>query len=324
MNFLKSKAFFVLIACISILRLFFFAVISSGSEYGNFEPAYTLDNFNPLFSGLEIVRVVAYLLMLSLPILLFLNLAPRFGESLPNKMAIIGLSVNSFLLFIYITGEFYYWWDGFSVGIILWFFVCLTIFIFPLLAWLLLGFTGTESILFLFLTTLIQVGLLIHLILSGKIKKSLATGVNIPVGFNTSLDNSTYVIGKGSKTMKSNTPTWTVRIPGQPENPVDTATLQNWAKSGFVKADTMVTEVATGYAYQAKQIPGVFSSKSYVTTLLLSFFFGVLGVDRFYLGHVGVGLGKLFTFGGLGVWALIDFILVATKNVKDGQGIPLA
>ena len=124
--------------------------------------------------------------------------------------------------------------------------------------------------------------------------------------------------------MKSNSPQWTVRIPGQPENPIDTATLQNWAKSGFIKADTMVTEVATGYFYQARQIPGVFSSKSYVTALLLSFFFGVFGVDRFYLGHVGVGLGKLFTFGGLGIWALIDFILIATKNIKDNQGIPLA
>lgn len=120
------------------------------------------------------------------------------------------------------------------------------------------------------------------------------------------------------------TPTWTVRIPGQPENPVDTATLQNWAKSSFIKADTMVIEVSTGYAYQAKQIPGVFSNKSYVTALLLSFFFGVFGVDRFYLGHVGVGLGKLFTFGGLGIWALIDLILIATKNTKDGQGVPLA
>ena len=86
----------------------------------------------------------------------------------------------------------------------------------------------------------------------------------------------------------------------------------------------MITEVATGYVYQARQIPGVFSNKSFVTALLLSFFFGVFGVDRFYLGHVGVGLGKLFTFGGLGIWALIDFILIATKNVKDSQGTPLA
>jgi hypothetical protein len=137
------------------------------------------------------------------------------------------------------------------------------------------------------------------------------------------LDNSTTRESSVRKTM-NNVPTWTVRIPGQPENPVDTATLQNWAKSGFVRPDTMVTEVSTGYAYQAKQIPGIFSSKSYVTALLLSFFFGIFGVDRFYLGHVGVGLGKMFTLGGLGIWALIDFILIATKNVKDSQGIPLA
>lgn len=305
MNFLKSKTFFALIASISIVRLFFFALISSS-------PAYTLDNLNPLFSGVEVVRVIAYLLMLSLPIFLFLNLSPRFGESLPSKMAVIGLSANSFLLFIYITGKFYYWWDG------------LTVWIFPLLAWVFLGFTGGESIFFLFLTTLIQVGLLLHVILSGKIKKNLVRRIDTPLGFNSTFDNSTNVTGKGTQNMQHNTPSWTVRIPGQPENPVDTTTLQNWAKSGFVKADTMVTEVSTGYAYQAKQIPGIFSSKSYVTALLLSFFFGVFGVDRFYLGHVGVGLGKLFTFGGLGIWALIDFILIATKNVKDNQGIPLA
>lgn len=137
------------------------------------------------------------------------------------------------------------------------------------------------------------------------------------------LNNQTSTESSGRKVM-SNVSTWTVRIPGQPENPVDTATLQNWAKSGFIRPDTMVTELATGYAYQARQIPGIFSSKSYVTALLLSFFFGVFGVDRFYLGHVGVGLGKLFTFGGLGIWALIDFILIATKNIKDSQGVPLA
>ena len=324
MDFLKSKTFFALIASISIVRLFFFALISSGSEYGNFEPAYTLDNFNPLFSGVEVVRFIAYLLMLSLPIFLFLNLSPRFGESLPSKMVVVGLSANSFLLFIYITGEFYYWWDGLTVWIILSFFIFLTILVFPLLAWVFLGFTGGESIFFLFLTTLIQVGLLLHVILSGKIKKNLVRRIDTPLGFNSTFDNSTNVTGKGTQNMQHNTPSWTVRIPGQPENPVDTTTLQNWAKSGFVKADTMVTEVSTGYAYQAKQIPGIFSSKSYVTALLLSFFFGVFGVDRFYLGHVGVGLGKLFTFGGLGIWALIDFILIATKNVKDNQGIPLA
>ena len=66
------------------------------------------------------------------------------------------------------------------------------------------------------------------------------------------------------------------------------------------------------------------SDKQYVTALLLSLFFGGLGVDRFYLGYTGLGLAKLFTFGGLGVWAFIDFILIATHNVKDSNGRVLA
>ncbi len=180
----------------------------------------------------------------------------------------------------------------------------------PLYGFPLFGFWITELILFY--------GLFVVVFLA-TLKNKENDQVSVPQ----SPDNQTSNESKVTKAM-NNISTWTVRIPGQPENPVDTATLQNWAKSGFVKPDTMVTEVATGYSYQARQIPGIFSSKSYVTALLLSFFFGVFGVDRFYLGHVGVGLGKLFTFGGLGIWALIDFILIATKNVKDGQGVPLA
>lgn len=52
-------------------------------------------------------------------------------------------------------------------------------------------------------------------------------------------------------------------------------------------------------------------------TLLLSFFFGWLGVDRFYMGHIGLGIGKLLTFGGFLVWALIDFILILSKKVHN-------
>jgi TM2 domain-containing membrane protein YozV len=58
--------------------------------------------------------------------------------------------------------------------------------------------------------------------------------------------------------------------------------------------------------------------------MLLSFFLGTLGVDRFYLGQTGLGIAKLLTFGGCGVWAIIDFILIAMRNITDVDGKPLA
>jgi hypothetical protein len=50
--------------------------------------------------------------------------------------------------------------------------------------------------------------------------------------------------------------------------------------------------------------------KRYATAVMLSLFLGSLGFDRFYLGYTGLGVAKLLTFGGLGVWALVDCILI--------------
>lgn len=52
---------------------------------------------------------------------------------------------------------------------------------------------------------------------------------------------------------------------------------------------------------------------NWIFTLIMSIIFGTLGVDRFIMGHVGLGLLKLITAGGFGVWWLIDVILIATK-----------
>lgn len=62
------------------------------------------------------------------------------------------------------------------------------------------------------------------------------------------------------------------------------------------------------------------SDKSWMTTLLLSFFLGGLGADRFYVGKTGSGVAKLLTCGGLGVWALIDFIMILMKKFTDADG----
>ncbi len=60
-----------------------------------------------------------------------------------------------------------------------------------------------------------------------------------------------------------------------------------------------------------------------IVALILSIFFGHIGVDRFYLGYVGLGLLKLFTFGGCGIWWLVDIILIATRKLPDSDGMPL-
>lgn len=68
----------------------------------------------------------------------------------------------------------------------------------------------------------------------------------------------------------------------------------------------------------------VASDKSFVVTWLFAWLLGIFAVDRFYLGKVGTGLLKLFTFGGLGVWVLVDLILVLTGAQRDKQGRMLA
>ena len=60
--------------------------------------------------------------------------------------------------------------------------------------------------------------------------------------------------------------------------------------------------------------------KSFLVAILLSLFAGGLGVDRMYLGYVGLGIAKLLTLGGLGIWAIIDLILIATKNLGPADG----
>jgi len=64
--------------------------------------------------------------------------------------------------------------------------------------------------------------------------------------------------------------------------------------------------------------------KQQSTTYLISMFLGMYGVDRFYLGYTGLGIAKLLTCGGLGIWAVIDLILIGMGKMRDAEGNPLA
>jgi TM2 domain-containing membrane protein YozV len=64
--------------------------------------------------------------------------------------------------------------------------------------------------------------------------------------------------------------------------------------------------------------------KSWTTALLLSLLLGLFGADRFYLGYSSLGVLKLLTVGGLGIWYLADLIRILLGNLSDAQGLPLA
>jgi hypothetical protein len=66
------------------------------------------------------------------------------------------------------------------------------------------------------------------------------------------------------------------------------------------------------------------SPKSRTVASILGFFLGGLGVDRFYLGNIGMGVAKLLVgWLTLGIWPLIDWIIILSGGAHDGDGLPV-
>ena len=109
---------------------------------------------------------------------------------------------------------------------------------------------------------------------------------------------------------------------GAEEGPYTFAELQSQLRAGMIKYNTLLRR-GTGNQFPATEVPGLFSDKDWLTTVLLSFLIGWLGVDRFYLGYTALGVLKLVSFGGFGIWYIIDLILIVTGRMTDFQGLPL-
>ncbi len=135
---------------------------------------------------------------------------------------------------------------------------------------------------------------------------------------------------------------------GQQYGPVDAETVKAWIADGRLNAASLSFKAGETQwvplrdqaefaallatpprAQAAPPVPRVptpvtpEAPKDWLAALLLSIFLGTFGVDRFYLGHVGLGIAKLVTFGGCGIWWLVDVILIAMGSVTDAQGRPL-
>lgn len=65
------------------------------------------------------------------------------------------------------------------------------------------------------------------------------------------------------------------------------------------------------------------TQRHYLAVFFLSFMWGTFGVDRFYLGKVGTGILKLVTFGGFGIWVIVDLVLIMSGAMRDKQGQPM-
>jgi len=90
------------------------------------------------------------------------------------------------------------------------------------------------------------------------------------------------------------------------ENP--TAETKTIIKQGTKKSKANKSNSADG------------GGKSQLVALLLCIFVCVLGIHRFYLGYIGIGVIQLLTLGGCGIWSLIDLIMIITGDLKPKGG----
>ena len=90
---------------------------------------------------------------------------------------------------------------------------------------------------------------------------------------------------------------------------------------GSIKADMAQPMQQMNTA--APAMAGGVSDKDWTMMLILSILLGGLGVDRFVAGSIGLGILKLLTGGGCGIWWLVDIIMLVTGSYKDGNGLPI-
>ena len=105
------------------------------------------------------------------------------------------------------------------------------------------------------------------------------------------------------------------------------------APGQFPPAAPMPGQPMPGQPMPGQPMPGMMapvgyagnkSDKQKIVAALLCWFLGGLGIHRFYLGYSAIGIIQLLTFGGCGIWALVDLIMILTGGLKDSDGRELS
>lgn len=141
---------------------------------------------------------------------------------------------------------------------------------------------------------------------------------------------------------------WHCQINGQQVGPVDDAGLRHMVQVGQLQPQHLVWCEGMANWAPAGTIANLFPNqppplvppaqyhtpgygqpymgqggKDWLVTVLLCLFIGGLGGHRFYTGHIAIGIVQLLTFGGCGIWALVDLIMILTGSFRDANGQPL-
>ncbi|XP_071449125.1 TM2 domain-containing protein amaretto isoform X2 [Hetaerina americana] len=127
------------------------------------------------------------------------------------------------------------------------------------------------------------------------------------------LDCDPLIDNKGNKTAKEDTGLGCVKFGGYRYEDVE-------------KANTTCTvlpdiECFGNRSFVRGGFPCIkYSGNYFATTLIYSILLGFLGMDRFCLSHTGTGVGKLLTLGGVGIWWIVDIVLLVTNGLLPEDG----
>lgn len=128
--------------------------------------------------------------------------------------------------------------------------------------------------------------------------------------------------GYGAPTPQVPAGPYFVSFAGQEQGPLDFNGLAQMAVAGQIKGDTPVRPADSQQYFAAKEVPGLFSDKEWLTMVLIAWIGGGFGIDKFYKGETGLGVAKLLTCGGCGIWSLYDAIMILLRKQHDVDGRP--